>query len=174
MSHNHEGPVAEIERKWVLKNLPNLPIIRQREIWHYYTPEGRVTRDIYPGPGGSTTEKYILCVKKALDIPGGNSEDEHEISWKEFLERTSDSPLPLRKTRYDLNVEGKKWEVDVFIDIVLVMAEVEWIFPLDAIDEEEVKNFQVPNEMKKYIIAEVTGSKEYSNYALSKEIETWE
>jgi hypothetical protein len=169
MSHQ-EGPVAEIERKWVLKNLPPFPFERVRDIWHYYTPEGRITRDIYPGPGGTTTSKYIHCVKKSLGIPGGNSEEEHEITWAEFLERTRDFNQPLRKKRYDFFIEGKKWEVDVFTDIVLIMAEVEWIFPLDAIDEEAVKNYQVPETMKDLIITEVTGMKEYSNYSLSR---TW-
>lgn len=166
MSLSHEGPVAEVERKWILSKIPkNLEPSRVRGIDHYYTEEGRFTMDSYSD--GSV--KYVHCIKKALAVSGGNFEDEKEIDEKTFLSKT-EGLFPLRKTRMDFIIGNRKWEIDNFHDIKLIMGEVEWIFPLDSINMKEVETYQVPDEITPYVISEVTSSKDFSNFNLFKNL----
>jgi len=163
--HSLHTPVAEIERKWILSNLPTLESFRSRGIAHYYTKEGRFTMDTY----SDGNVKFIHCIKKPLQEIGGNSEEEKEIDSKTFLKKT-EGIIPLRKTRTDFLIGGRKWEVDVFQEITLIIAEVEWIFPLEDIRMQEVEAYQVPEEMRPFIISEVTGNSDFSNFQLSQKI----
>ena len=164
MSLSHEGPIAEVERKWIMSNVPmKLKPSRIRGIQHFYTDEGRFTIDEFED--GSV--RYVHCIKKSLDVPGGNSEEEKEIDERTFTDKTK-GITPLRKTRFDFIIGDRKWEIDSFHDINLIMGEVEWIFPLDKIDMESVNSYEVPEEMDPYVISEVTESKEFSNFSLFK------
>jgi hypothetical protein len=70
----------------------------------------------------------------------------------------------------DFIIGNRKWEIDNFHDIKLIMGEVEWIFPLDSINMKEVEAYQVPDEITPYVISEVTSSKDFSNFNLFKNL----
>ncbi|MFV2015026.1 MAG: hypothetical protein ACC656_06340, partial [Candidatus Heimdallarchaeota archaeon] len=66
---------------------------------------------------------------------------------------------------------GKTWEVDDFLNINLVIAELEES-AVNALDakrvEDELKKIKIPNIIKQHLIAEVTGDHQFSNLALSE------
>lgn len=159
----YPGPVAEVERKFLLKSLPLLVPIEIREICHYYTEEGRYTMNRYTN--GRLT--FIKCIKTPLGIAGANQEDETPITPQEFDHATRDY-TPFLKRRHVYEVQGKLWEVDVFESVHLIMAEVEWIFPIDAVDMSVVNAYVIPIPMQQYVIAEVTGMPGFSNYQLAQ------
>lgn len=174
----NQGPVAEIERKFLMKGLPigfpGIKFLYIKDITHYYVNETRYTVDEYD----DSRIEYVKCTKNPLPgIDGGNSEDEVIITQQEFIDAIfSEESLPpyrrIAKTRYVFDVEGKEWEFDVFAGIPLLMAEVEWIFPLDSVDMNRVNSYQVPEILKSLVITEVTGNTAFSNYNLSKNIPT--
>ena len=156
--------VAEIERKWIMSNLPYFKYVAKREIWHYYLSDCRITGNYY----SDGSSKFVKCIKTSLGKPGSNKEVEQEISREEFFKLT-EGIRPLTKTRFEYSIDGKKWEVDMFEEINLILGEVEWIFPEGKdINMNEVNSYQVPEIMKSFIIAEVTHMPEFSNHSIFK------
>ena len=158
----YTGPHAEIERKFLLKRLPSIAPLDTRKVTHHYADGIRYTCDLYED--GSV--KYVKCIKLPLEIVGGNSEDETDISYDEFEKAIQGTPSIIKmRSLYD--IDGYLWEIDYFLTVSLIVAEVEWTFPLDAIDMSQVDAFIVPESMKPLIIAEVTGIPGFANYNLA-------
>lgn len=102
---------------------------------------------------------------KGLSSPNGLSrfEWEKEIPFNEAMMLLNMCDYRLHKDRYVMVVAGKTWEIDVFRDFHegLVIAEIE----LNSEDEEFVR----PD----WLLAEVTGHKQYYNSHLIKCKKEW-
>lgn len=154
----------EIERKFLLKKVPdfNKNQIKKKLIHQIYIDiDGKINRfreivDL----SSSVENKYIHCVKRPIS-KGVFEEIEEEISKEEFVEMSQKNHSYVIKTRYVYEHGGLNWEIDYYNDIRLVTMEVE----LDDIDQK----IEIPDLIKKEIITEVTGQKEFSNYNLSLE-----
>jgi CYTH domain-containing protein len=164
--------MLEIERKFLLKEVPHVEYddilnisqyyIREDNIWvRFRKIESKMTSDI----------KYIKTIKKTVK-PGVSDEEEwdldketYEAMVKKCFSALSESRY-IKKTRHikKFQIEGidLKWEIDEFSDISLVMAEVE-------IPEEDFFVY-LPNWMIGYKIMEVSNFKEFSNRRLARRI----
>ena len=154
----------EIERKFLLKNLPILPDNKWDKILNieqsYFTDaEGKISRIRI-----QTHENEIrfFLTQKELISHGVFEERESDITQKEYFEYYPKFERGLRKIRYVKNFGSNlKWEIDVYLTVKLVTAEIE----LPKIDYE----FEFPDYIKENIIMEVTGMNEFSNFSLSNQ-----
>lgn len=153
----------EIERRWLLKCLPDIKYKEIHEIsQHYYNNERyRSSRviidDIY------LNTKYFLTKKETVS-PGVNKEDERSILGEHFLAGVKLANKAIFKTRYIYEYYGKKFEIDAFIFSntnvpSLYIMEVE----LNDINEE----VHIPAFIEHQIIMEVTGFEQFRNYNLA-------
>jgi CYTH domain-containing protein len=174
----------EIERKFVLKDLPVQPYILMTEglfprievqdITQYYYLVGDVwyrIREIDSNLSKSNT--YLHTIKTYKD--GICYEEESDYTYSEFkllmneIHSGKYECTAIRKTRYiyttdiEANFDGEikklKWEIDVF-NFNLVVAEIE-IPELDY-------PVEIPDYIKSKLIYEVTGIPEFSNRNLSE------
>ena len=146
----------EIERKFLVRTLPEqLAGFPHAEISQGYlaiTPGGVQVRLRKNGPTHSLTYKRGL----------GNVREEREV---ELTPEQFDALWPatdgkrLVKTRYDIPLENRVVEIDVYggRHEGLIVAEVEFD------DEESAKNFQPPD----WLGEDVTGDPRYSNQLLA-------
>ncbi len=160
----------EIERRFLMKRVP-VSLLRGMgflEIDQWYSETGeryRRTRD------GNTTRYYVT--KKKVIQEGVFEEDETEltekvsdemitpIGWPSYDDRVN---MPwvskLRYVYYDPK-QDLKFEIDTFENMInLVIMEVE----LKDINQE----FEIPEDIKKEVIVEITGMKGISNRALAE------
>lgn len=146
----------ETERKWLLKNLPNLAPAKAVNIIQYFT-EGdyRYRRESHTDIKG----EFIYKMKKTSIGEGKSEEVVEEISLKEFWEATKDCPYIVKKKRYVYPLGNHNIEIDVFRDMCLMLMEIE----VNDLEEE----LQIPESIQKYIIKEVTGDPHFSNKYLS-------
>jgi CYTH domain-containing protein len=173
----------EIERKFILKKLPLFDKkVELIDIVQFYVGENkqkvRYRRSLKPGgiklsyftPSGQevkyTTdakgEKYHQTIKRAIS-KGVWEENEKSIQAKQFVVDLSAhiKRKVLFKVRYVYKYKGLKFEVDVYRKLTLVTLEVE----LDDIKQK----IEFPDCIKREILMEVTGRKEFSNYNLAEE-----
>lgn len=103
-------------------------------------------------------QSYLFTIKISTDDPSHAHEIEQEISRVDFLQLKSFVNKGIRKIRYVVYYEKKKWEIDEFIDhnFGLVMAEVELAY--------RGENVAIPS----WVGEEVTGDKRYYNSNLSQ------
>ena len=151
----------EIERRFLLKGLPDIEFCEIKLISQYYGVDSvgnfRVRKEV--SVKGST---FYITRKKFVSA-GINEEDEHKISKEEFKELRSKCTSFIDKKRHILYVENDlKWEVDKFSDIPMIVAEIE-IPKLDY-------DLKVPKEIKEVMVEEITDRKDLSNFALSIKI----
>ena len=173
----------EIERRWVLRDLPikpfatnsygNIPDIEVQNISQYYYLVDGVWKRIRKIDSNIFGTMYLHTVKTYKD--GITYEEESDYSYEEFIslmkEINSDKYqcTMISKTRYifntgvdaDFDNERKniKWEVDVF-NFNLIIAEIE-IPDINYI-------IDIPDYIKEKMIYEVTGISEFSNRSLSE------
>jgi hypothetical protein len=161
----------EIERKYLLKSLPELKYHKILHIFQYYLPDGsriRETRDGNPSKGhfkGTTipfpfgpTLKCERVIKKKLK-PGVYEEDEKEISKNKYANLCGTAISVIQKTRYIYKMEKLKWEIDVYRNITMVTAEIEL--------PKEGAPFKIPEALKKVMVMDVTEFPQFTNRALS-------
>ena len=156
----------EIERKFLLKRLPLLISVADKEdldqLWirQYYTPEGR-----YRAEYRITGRTFTHCVKTD-PLEGGSKlaavkdEEETIITYNEFRSAISKADRYLTKKRFAFHVGEVKWDIDVYDNMQLVTAEAEIPtpdFPLE-----------IPDFIKDELIMEVTGVKAFNNWALAE------
>lgn len=155
----------EIERVFLLRGMPPLP--PAEEVWEIeqgYLPRTR-TAD-----GGWTTEGRLRRVRSAgrtrcfLTRKRGEGlvreETEREIPEAEFERRWGETAeRRLRKVRHRVRSHGNLWEIDRFLDLPLVLAEVELPHP-DAV-------VAPPPWLSPWIVREVTEDPRYRNSALA-------
>lgn len=151
----------EIERKWLLKNKPNLEWDNVISISQCYVMiDGKPCRIRY-----STTkdEKSIEVIHKEKTGYGTSIEHHYDITHEKAEEITSSAGNDIKvvlKIRYVKNYDGYKIEIDdhQIIKLVTMEVEVPYIdFPLEF-DE----------EIKKEIILETTGNAAFDNSNLAK------
>lgn len=153
----------EIERKFLLKKVPDFWEESSRYYIHqiYVNVNGVTTRFRMTeklGGDENLTRKYVQCNKRLIS-PGVFEEIESEITHEIFRDMCHKEHSYIVKVRHVYEHGGLKWEVDEYSDVALVTLEVE----LEDINQE----ITIPEVIKKELIAEVTGQKEFSNQSLS-------
>lgn len=160
----------EIERKFLLKRFPKRIIEKYKRsvqildmVQYYFFINGIWQRYRVVNSNGKKT-KYIHTIKKSLE-PGIYEENERLITEKEFLAKRKEhnkNYAVIRKTRYVIKYKGLKFEIDVYLDLNLVVLEVE--LP-------ELKHqFEYPEGLFEEIIIEATGMKQFSNFSLALKV----
>jgi CYTH domain-containing protein len=164
----------EIERKYLLRSRPDIPA--GAEVWRIeqgYLPPAP------PEVGAASTDNEILFGRlRRTTMADGSSDCTHTvkqgigmvreesqrfISLEEFERhwpRTEGRRL--RKSRYRVREGGFIWEVDVFEEPDLVLAEVE----LPAVDTVVV----IPDWLKPHVVREVTGEPKYANSSIAARV----
>jgi CYTH domain-containing protein len=159
----------EIERKFLLKSLPNKLPDQSVEIEQYYlkNKSGIWERSRYwKSTNGDV--KYIHTIKKNIS-KGVNIEDEYLMSEKEFLNfkdlcfNKKIESKHIKKVRHIYNDGELFWEVDEFkADYHLIIAEIE-------IPKKSYK-INIPDYINDVLLLEVTGLKQFNNRSLSIKI----
>jgi CYTH domain-containing protein len=158
----------EIEKRYLLKKLPN--ILDTKLLKHgydevhyidqHYGKSGRFRRSEIYLPNKPILYKYVKTIKKAISR-GVNSEIENDLTAHEFENEIVKCNRIIRKVRWIKKVGKYKWEIDVFKDINMVIAEVE------VKTKKELKTVSVPKFIKEQLLIDITGDKIFSNYNLS-------
>lgn len=163
--------MIEIEKKWLIKKLPKLTDRFQKhdvlEIAQYYLSPTERIRSSYNMKTNETIYEHFF---KEYVSKGSSVEEVKEITYNEYcnyLKTSADIKYisKVRHTYYDTHT-GLKLEIDNFIDMQLMMLEIEFQSIVKSIEEVE-KVFQMPQEIVPLIIFDATGVKEFSNYHLA-------
>lgn len=153
----------EIERRWLLKDIPKLGHDTTHDsIAQYYVEENgkkvRYRHVIRWSPKEEEGEKFFKTTKKKLGH-GEWEEDEVELTMEEFKSSVTNGAPKVVKSRYYLEHSGLVWELDYFLNMNLMIVEVE----LDDINQD----IEIPEVFKKNIIMEITGIDEFQNSSLA-------
>lgn len=148
----------EIEKRILLKRMPTVNFNEIQRINQYYCPNGRFREVLSNGK-----VKYIKTIKSTISI-GVNHEVNSEISKEIFLKEKKKATKFLSKMRYIKNVGKYKWEVDVFTELNLIIAEIE------VKTKKELHTVKIPPFIGKQMIMDITGIKQFSNYNLADKI----
>ena len=151
----------EIERKYLLKRLPQLKWDQVIHIKQYYLADKTRIRQSFIPPGGF---EYIKCNKTLLKKnPRIYKEIEVILSRGEFQHLLKKAKTGLMKTRFIKKVSGGlKWEIDMYEDLDLIVAEIE-------IPSKKFK-VKLPKFISELLIMEVTKFSEFSNRSLSEKV----
>ena len=148
----------EIERKFLLKRIPEINWSNIYEIEQYYCQKPKLRiRHVYDL---ETQTRLFIQTKKTLLRPGVYEEDEETISEKRFLTLQKTADRWIKKTRYVKAFPRVKWEVDSFDQFRLVVAEVEM----------PIENYRltIPSFIQDTLIKEVTEFPEFTNRNLAE------
>ena len=157
----------EIERKFLLKSMPDLKPteVIKIEQWYFKNHEGIWERARYCN--SNIKGKYYIHTIKTTISKGVNMEDEHPLTKEEFnlfvenCKKEGVESRSISKKRCIYQQDKLKWEVYKF-DGHLIIAEIE-------IPEQDYEVI-IPEYIKKRVIIEVTGIKQFSNKNLSNKI----
>ena len=160
----------EVERKFLMKRVPNLEFQSVLNIEQYYLPDDgewtdrvRRVQDIK-----KDSTEYVRTRKlKVGDLI--NEEDEFKITEDEFNSLKNISVSLVEKVRYITNIDGNKWEFDMFVNLCLILAESEFVFTGDISDLkiDKIENMEIPEVIKNDVILESTNIPELSNKSIS-------
>lgn len=157
-----ENLPLEIERTYLLDGLPSLPEVADTiGIEQGYLPEGgdlkgRLRRELH----ADGAVRYTHTIKSGSGLV--RSEQERTITQQEWeLHWPQTEGRRLSKIRYLIESEsdGLIWEVDVFDELELVLAEVELPNAETVVTP--------PPWLLPHIVREVTDEKQYCNYELA-------
>jgi hypothetical protein len=157
----------EIERRFLLKSVPDIKYSMDIEIGqHYLSPKGdketeRVRAITQSINGNVLGDKWIHTIKQPTKGLG-QLETEEEITWEVFSVGKANTDRSIYKTRhlYHLKEDKLVWEIDEFKDLNLVIAEIE-------IPSEDYV-LVIPEALTPYILLEITGMKQFSNSNLAE------
>lgn len=158
----------EIERKFLLKSLPDISPIDVIQIDQFYLKNKLGVWERARMCDSSTNGvKYVHTIKTTV-MRGVNMEDEHEMTEEEFnlFKKRCHESSSYRFIKKERNVypngDGLFWEVDDFSNsgYNLVVAE------LEIPDKDYILN--IPTFINKRLIMEVTEFKEFSSRNLAK------
>ena len=125
-------------------------------IYQAYAEGWRYRSSLNQGTNKFNFEK----LKKVKVGTGINHEiDVEQITYEQFTEGTNKRDRSITKDRYTIEYKGKKFEVDYFYKMSLVVCEVE------DVDMDTVIEF--PPEIEKLILLEVTGNPNFDNFNLA-------
>jgi len=157
----------EIERKYLLKYNPlnfggfdNLLQITQLYLpkdENGYTVRYRYITDT------NDNVKYVKTLKKYVTLSLVRKEIETEVTRKEYEEAEKKAVSEVVKLRYEFKHGDLVWQIDSFVNIKMVLAEVE----LPSEDYE----FEIPKQIEDAIVTEVTGVDGFSNESLAMFLE---
>lgn len=141
----------EIERRFLVKNLPNLENVEKKEIVQYYLNDNvtRIRR---------INDDYILTQKSGSGII--RTEIEYSISKDHFNSLKKSAIGYIMKTRYFIPLNDLTIELDIFEGELkgIIICEVEFK------DTESMNNFTPPD----WFSTEITLDKKLSNKSMSK------
>lgn len=161
MSENLEPAVDEIERKWLLKNLPQTPSERILFIEQYYIGPKRYRKTAHVAGSDPQPMSYECIIKTMVDV-GEFKEQPFECNKEIYEFNKKMAERIIIKYRHLYYQDDLKFEIDLYQSIKLITLEVEipWIG----------HNVTIPEFIQAEIIAEVTGLSEFSNYSLAKKL----
>jgi CYTH domain-containing protein len=156
----------EIERKFLLKSIPEVKPDEVIEIFQWYRKNSKEiwerARSCYSDKNGFY---FVHTIKKTIG-KGINEEDEKFITSDEFnkfvekCKKDKSQSRYISKERLVYQQGDLKWEVDVFNNgHHLIVAEIE----IPTVDYE----IEIPVFIKDKLLMEVTGLKQFSNKNLS-------
>lgn len=152
---------VEIERRFILRNIP-LKAERSGTVLgigkFYKESDAGVIRYRCTSANGKP-DQYEKIIKLSIS-PGVNTEEILPVTKESFEQELSDNMRYISKKRFVVNEGKHKFEFDVFKNMKLVILEVE----VNDLHEEIV----FPDWIKREIIAEITGMKEFSNYNMAR------
>ena len=149
----------EFERKFLLLKKPVLKADSIERIEQHYFGDDRIRRKSIEGE----EDTFYHTIKKNLK-PGVNSEDERKITRDEYYELLERSKYFVLKNRHYYYIGSFCWEIDVFQNANLVIAEIE------CPSEEELNNIKIPKFLDKLILKEITSIKEFSSKNIAKKL----
>ena len=156
----------ELERKFLLKQIPNIEYINELNIKQYYLQsKENIVKRIREVITDSAKYYYTEKIYDGLYT----EEKEVLISREEFInfkENAVSSIEKVRKIYYDGN---RNWEIDVFTNINLIIAELEFISDSSSLDKtnKKLNEYLIPDFIKNNMVLEITHMKDFSNAALS-------
>ena len=153
------GLAREIERKYLLRELP--AALRQAaslEVRQGWLP-GTVLRERLRRVAGDGVVRYYRTVKAGAGLERLEIEEETTPELFDHLWPLTEGRRVV-KQRYRRRDRGLTWEVDVFTDRDLVLAEVE--LPTTATPVE------LPRWLRESVVREVTGEASYYNVTLAR------
>ena len=145
----------EFERKFLLLKQPVLKADIVYRVEQHYMGDERIRRTSTEGK----EDVFYHTIKKNIR-PGVNIENERIITRAEYYTFLERSKSFIIKYRHYYFIDDLKWEIDVFVDMNLVVAEVEY-------PEEDYK-IKIPKFIEDVMILEVTKLREFSNKSISK------
>ncbi len=153
----------EIERKFLLKQLPDVEFENSKKIIQCYVwSKKKNGYDRYRESIDVKTmkAKYFHTFKNRLKA-GVQEEYEEEITEKKFYKYFNDEnhDLYIEKDRHIYTKKGLTWEIDVFQDMSLIIAEIEL--------PEENYDLKIPKKINKEVIMEVTEFPQFYNSNLA-------
>lgn len=159
----------EIERKFLLKNLPKVNLDREKLITQYYLKTNKDTLTERVRSVVENNENTYFYTKKEYVSGNVNEEYEIEIDQTKFLEYKKKAHKYISKSRYIINDGERDWEVDMFKNIHMIIAEVEFIANVNNVDEvnEMVNQYVIPDFIKECMVEEVSSFKNFSNQSLA-------
>lgn len=161
--------MIEIERKFLLKSLPDIePVDKIKIIQYYYKNSEGIWERARQMDSKLKGKKFVHTVKTRISDMS-NDEQEKELTKEEFFSfrrrciKYPGSSKMLKKTRH-IYIDGDlKWEVDLFSESnTLVIAEVEI--------QSEDYDLQIPDFITKKMLLEVTTMKQFGNRNLANKI----
>jgi CYTH domain-containing protein len=155
---------VEIERKFLLKSMPQIESSEVVDIDQYYFKNNGIWERARTWKSTKEEILYIHTIKRSIS-KGVNIEDEYFLTSEEFesfknkcLENTGSKFISKQRWIYPQN--ELNWEVDLFkCGFNLIIAEIEL----------PVKDYflKLPDFIKDVMVMEVTGIKEFSNRSLA-------
>ncbi len=153
----------EIERKWLLKRLPNWDYDQVLSIAQYYV-ENQVSGipfRLRKSTNTITGRTSYYHTEKMPISKGVFEETERTLGVEEFENLLQKYPVhkAIIKDRHIKVFDGHKYEIDTYKNITLTTLEVEF--------NSEETQITLPEIITREMIMELTGIKEFSNYALA-------
>lgn len=151
---------VEIERKYLLSRLPDLPLATEvLEIDQGYLPGRNVLERLRRQRARDGTVRHFRSVKLGAGVKRLEFEDETDAHTFEHLWLLTEGRR-LRKRRHMVTSGGDVWEIDEFTDRPLVLAELE-LARADA-------PVSLPDWLKPVLVREVTDEPAYTNRSLAR------
>lgn len=156
----------EIERRFILKCLS--PIMKDNHVGStniaqlYLPDDGETVRRIREESAFDGSEITYTYTEKKEITPGVREEKEVEITEDEYYKYLEEATKYIVKARHRFKFPESGdlvWEIDVFLNVTMVIAEVE----LPSIDH----NLAIPAFLADLIVMEVTQHPEFSNASLA-------
>ena len=149
----------EIERRWLLKGIPEGLGQPKYEIHQFYGVDEIGNFRVRNCFQIAEKDYRFYLTRKKFISEGVFEEDETEITLHEFSKAFIKCTKGIHKMRYEFLDQNLKFEIDEVITRPFIFLEVE----LDSIDQ----SFKMPTFIQDKIIKEITGNNELSNSRLS-------